>query len=173
MEIYLKPFCSVEVDSRYAIDSPFNVGGYTFATDGRIAIRIPSAEPDSQPVDKRRFPRMDGLEWFHDRYPASEWQPWPFPNYAKLGTALDECGDKTSDFQHSGNSSAYMRLEMPLANGELQPRICHIAIARDILIRAFLPNPQFICEPERDRVLIKFDGGEAILMALQIDRNDS
>lgn len=162
MTVYLKPFCDLEI-TRYPLAEPFNFGGYTCATDGRIAVRVPTDKPDSTPPPGKRFPKFDELGWTYDQFDQS-WKPWPFPCYEKLDTAVDFDGDPVSDFRYPGHSEAFIRLETSC------DLFCRIAIAYDILVRAFLPNPQFICDPKNDRVLIRFDGGEAILMALREDK---
>ncbi len=50
----LTPFCA-RSDSRYVISTPWVAGGWRYAADGRIAVRVPAGgEPDT--VDERKLP---------------------------------------------------------------------------------------------------------------------
>ncbi len=49
----LQPFCSVD-ETRMAICTPFVLNGWKYATDGRIAVRIPTDEPDDSNEPYRR-----------------------------------------------------------------------------------------------------------------------
>lgn len=49
--INLKPFCGVESETRPYLSNPWSIGEWTYASDGRIAIRVPRL-PDVQENDK-------------------------------------------------------------------------------------------------------------------------
>jgi hypothetical protein len=74
-EKLLKLFCRLN-NQRYTLERPFVIRGWKYATNGHIAIRMPTAEADSPPAGANRpFPGVAGL---FDAFPASECDtPWP------------------------------------------------------------------------------------------------
>ena len=73
------PFCEKE-PCRYGINEPFVVGGFRYATDGKLAVRVPAdGEPDAD--YKIKLPRKIG-ELFKPA--AVEWLLWP---------AVEVCGN--------------------------------------------------------------------------------
>lgn len=83
--INLTPFCAMRRMSRYDMSKPWNRNGWKYATDGRIAVRVPCGEPDSE---GQLFP------------PANElfggegiWEPWPAANYQFHETQCFVCAN--------------------------------------------------------------------------------
>jgi len=66
----LQLFCD-ETSRRYAIDKPAVRGGWQYATDGRIVVRVPSEAADTG----GKYPKV---EWVFDNFPACEasWPTW-------------------------------------------------------------------------------------------------
>ena len=56
-----KRFCTSD-GFRYALGAPFVQQGYLYATDGRVAVRIATDEPEVVNPEFRH-PRMDSLPW--------------------------------------------------------------------------------------------------------------
>lgn len=75
MDIDMQKFCATEVDSRrYVIEKPFVISGWKYATDGRVAIRVPTTEAES---NWTAIPKADRL--FRDtwNFGDSERALWP------------------------------------------------------------------------------------------------
>lgn len=72
--IGLRKFCEREPNTRYAINDPWNAGGFTYATDCRVCIRVPTAEPDTPRGERKFVPAADVVNPI-DR--VSKWHPWP------------------------------------------------------------------------------------------------
>jgi len=53
MEIDLQPFCSVD-DYRPGLMTPWAFNGWKYATDGRMAVRVPTDEPDDSNEPHKR-----------------------------------------------------------------------------------------------------------------------
>jgi hypothetical protein len=98
----LQQFCFTEPpEAILAAGKPQTVGGYTYATDGRMLVRVPAAGPDTLSLASgaNRYRTANG-EGFPSAWTlplplppeiadASLWQPWPAPDYV----AGDKCGD--------------------------------------------------------------------------------
>lgn len=176
MTVYLQPFCDF-TGGKYRTQVPFVFDGHEYATDGRICVRMKTEKPNSVPPKAEKgdkqliFPKADQLGWIHDEVKSSVWQPWPFPAYERLGSVFDEDGFNARDFSNPLDSMAYMKLESPRIgrSGPKRQSIC-ISLRYDILVRAYLPNPTFVCDEKDGRVLIRFDGGEAILMEYRVNQ---
>lgn len=76
----LKRFCH---DNRVPMTELFSQGGYSYATDGKIAIRIPRVKMVGEKVGT---PQMDRLPWGHRD--VSDWMGLPYYDT----TSLDRCG---------------------------------------------------------------------------------
>ncbi|HYE19232.1 MAG TPA: hypothetical protein VEA69_12350 [Tepidisphaeraceae bacterium] len=74
----LKRFCAKE-DGRYAMSEPFAKGGYTYATDGHIAVRVPTPDvADTGPTDGAK--PVDAASMFQ-RFGGDATTPWPAADY--------------------------------------------------------------------------------------------
>lgn len=56
-EIDLKAFCGTGKEWRYALGEPFVRGGFKYATDTQVCVRVPTDEPDT-PTGEKRFPNV-------------------------------------------------------------------------------------------------------------------
>lgn len=169
---YLQPFCDPGA-YRYLISVPFVVDGYRYATDGRIVVRVPTADPDStiptppEGERQKKYPNVGSIPFAHETVdvPPSEWPSWPTPCYEKLGNVTDSDGDVANDFHCPLDSESRIKLV-----NRHDGCFLYTSLLYDMLIRAYLPNPRFYCVPSFGQILIAFDGGEAILMAMKVDR---
>jgi len=76
--VHLLPFCDDYYSWKYDLTEPFVQGGYVYATDGKIAIRIPTRRPDT--FHEGRFPNMQQVfDTLLTNHSGSKepWQPWP------------------------------------------------------------------------------------------------
>ena len=72
--IDLAPFCDPEPMGRYDLSKPFEQAGLTYATDGRIMLRV--EDPlEVQPGEKLKYPNCQELPW--DAFKRGEWDRWP------------------------------------------------------------------------------------------------
>lgn len=75
MSIDLKPFCADPANEpRYAICDPFVCGGYLYATDARMIVRVPSDLPDTE---RENLPAKRMAEFFGIGELVRERQAWP------------------------------------------------------------------------------------------------
>lgn len=66
---WIKRFCGKEKSFNYRIKEPAVYGGYLYATDGRILIRMPCDGPNTPDDQEKKFPDMSG---FFKEFPAVE-----------------------------------------------------------------------------------------------------
>jgi hypothetical protein len=100
--VNLLEFCEHNAFRR-PIAEPFVQDGYLYATDARIAIRIPTKQSNTEREDGARYPRMadifTGLKPVQSRWHAEEgWLQWPTkpleiptPTDAKQGVVCPIC----------------------------------------------------------------------------------
>lgn len=69
----LQPFCSTE-PRKGNIGQPFNLSGYTWATDGRILVRVRLRKV--APMPKRVTPPQNTSEVFAASYPPDSYKGW-------------------------------------------------------------------------------------------------
>ncbi len=109
----LKPFCSRDL-TRTGILEPFTVGPYTYATDGRIIVRVPAIPDAPQPADHPKqpdevFPRDTGYKpvllppgWREFKPAIRHCSDCGGFGYYKTCTACDGAGSQTCD--HCNNT---------------------------------------------------------------------
>lgn len=72
-KIDLAPFCDPE-NTRYALDVPFVIAGWKYASDGRVCVRIPTKEQDTQAPEGKKLVKADQL---FSKIGGVVFQPWP------------------------------------------------------------------------------------------------
>jgi hypothetical protein len=94
-------FCDPDSDneSRYALGKPWVRGGYQYATNGRIAVRQPTSEPDTD--DGKRRPNKTILEILK---PSSCTEPWPTFRIKRMDDGTD--GIDSADTEIAGRLTA-------------------------------------------------------------------
>ena len=85
-EINLQRFCDSDAYGRYDLSGPFAQLGWTYATDGRVAVRV-DERPTIEPDDKRRVPDASVLCWAGDDSDGL-WKPWPELRYEHWDCAV-------------------------------------------------------------------------------------
>jgi hypothetical protein len=65
--------------TRYHLDRPFGIDDWTYATDGRIAVRTQMVLPAADGLE-RRYPNLRSLPW--DR--GAKWHKWPKQKWWRL-----------------------------------------------------------------------------------------
>lgn len=196
-DIDLTPFCGKDV-TRYRIDSPFVRGGYKYATNAYMAVRVKCDEPDTPKPEGQKFPCMDLIFADFDGF-NGEFAPWPKAKYEdsdeECGTCngvgmictkkCQECnGEGTIECYACGHEKecdecgcdGYVGGEKCTdCNGRghrMQPWVIKCGenwcrIDNDRAVRT-LSNPMFACHG--DMILVRFDGGEAVVMRLDYER---
>ena len=89
--INLQRFCDPDENGRYALNEPWVVNGWRYATDGRVIVRVPAeGEQDSPLPDGKRRPKNPGEIL---RPVNGEWLTWPNVSqcYHCEGTGTDDC----------------------------------------------------------------------------------
>lgn len=69
--VNLKRFCDSSESARYDCREPFSVGGWLYATDTRIAVRLAG---DGLPPGSRKVPKVESLSWW-GRFPLQGAEP--------------------------------------------------------------------------------------------------
>ena len=90
----LQPFCSTD-KTRVRIVSPFSIGDWTYATDGRMLVRVPRLAD---------VPEYDGPAWtiqppqyLTDNPPGDVWLPIPELPPATPDVPCQKCGGKAPE----------------------------------------------------------------------------
>lgn len=175
-EIDLQVFCLPEDDdTRYpAMQCPFVIGKWKYASDERIIVRVPTDEMETPALHeksgKRLFPKADELPWRHNEF--TNWTPWPDVQL-EIGTASCTTCNGCGGFDicpHCGE--AKRRCDDCGGSGD-EKRPCLQVIGAfcidevyDAKIRA-LPDVQFVLTnpvAKKAHVLFRFTGGEGIVM---------
>lgn len=194
----LQPFCSTD-ETRPNIAKPFSIGDWTYATDGRIIIRVPrlAEVPDLDPInridpDRLMVEHQAGPAWLP--MPAVEPAPPPRPCTRCKGVPVPQCqacrgaGEVVYEFWHE--NSCYRRDEdCPVCQGVTSCPRCDGTLTEPeqfdaspveiggILIGApfarllaSLPGCELAPRGEYDPCRFRFDGGEGLVMPLRRSR---
>lgn len=165
--IVLERFCGWT--SRFATEFPWVSGGYKYATDSYICVRMKSAMADSVQGEKP-FPNiLSAVSW--DEFNAvADWQPWPALSLVDGIESCTDCDGEGLLCDKCVYGAVIRRCLQPVAD-------LHINEEYDTSIRA-LPNVVFTvgeypADHERHQasgeiVMFKFDGGEGAVLPVDI-----
>lgn len=161
-KIPLQSFCA-SGDGFTELCKPINKGGFAYASDAMIMIRVPTSESDSPPI-KRDLPIM-----FARYFRSSNLLPWP--SDAPMTRKLLPCPNADDD--EFGNLFCIM--ECPLCHGARrfeQDYNCkvgnHPIAAKYHSLIDILPNARYEGGVKWDRPLpFTFDGGEGLVMGMR------
>lgn len=152
----LQSFCAGDI--RPAIMKPWTLpDGFTYATDGRIAIKVPAllAVPANPAAPQRMYDKGFLYEQEFGPLPVL---PEPLVKRCETceGTGMYECGACTcEDCEGAGDILEYISIQVGTR------------LLSDVYLRkiALLPNPIIgLTGDARSAVRFKFDGGEGVLM---------
>jgi len=164
--IDLQPFCEPASSDRTAFKMPFSIGEFTYATNGKIIVRVPRRDD----VPERDDAPKNASKLFDENKCAGNFQPLPdFPKPTRE-TCLkcegggrcrcDTCGDEHS----CGNCGG---------DGTVRGEIVKVKIGDQIVsnhwlaLIAALPNPTIANALQKDHALtFRFDGGDGLLMPM-------
>lgn len=182
-------FCAGnDYDPKRGLGSPWNQGGWTYATDGRVILRFPTSEMDS-PENEHR-PNVGKL--FDEHWGAGDMRQWPYPPIVDLcmncggtdeitktlpckrcrgskrmdchccgqETDCDECDDGTRQSTDKCPCTGDAYVQLPIDAGH--------AIARKYVRRiSRLSGVEYRDGRLGDRILFTFgDGGQGMCMSL-------
>ena len=141
MKIDLKSFCAYKgmTPRRKYIESPWSEGDYTYATDGRIIVRIPrdrNIPENGDCPDAERLFKQVNKEGVYKSIPH-------LPKKDKAGPNKKGFTEKT-EFQKATFDNYYLNLI------------------------ASLPNAQMVANDKEGAAHFKFDGGDGLLMPMRI-----
>lgn len=165
--IDLMPFCSRD-DARPYIERPYSRGEWTYATDGRILVRVPRIDDvpdnDKAPDAQKLFDQNTGGE--HIKLPAFE-IPKPGP-----AEECDECEGRGVDHECPDckcTCSECHGTGEPVRGKRTSVGIDHVTFAgRYMLLLQALPNVELTLPPGPDVPShFRFDGGEGLLMQMR------
>ncbi len=174
----------------YRFDLPFAQGGFLFATDSRVLIRVPTSRRDDlPPADvgqrQREFPPVAKV-WNDYASTEGEWRPWPEQQW--LIDPAETCGtlegEECVNCEGAGCTAC-------VGTGYESPaktcRVCRgtgfwmaqrvagrtVAAKFDWKLRQCLPSPlEFLDDglgDGKNPVRFRFNGGEGLLMPLEDD----
>lgn len=178
--VHLLPFCDEEQHWKWSLCEPFVQGGYVYATDGKIAIRIPTRRPDT--FHEGRFPKMgetfDKLLRAYTRDAPGDlgWLPWPTkPVFvetetdAKTGIACPICRGATH-YYADGDAVTCVYCD---ATGYVE-RWDNVDTGKSIIAGRYwqlisrLPNVWYLERMrEDDPIWFRFAGGDGLLMTIK------
>ncbi len=163
--IDLQQFCS---DNRPALKKPFSLGGHTYATDGRIAVRMPRMadfpEADTPPKIEKVF-----SEYFKEMpmgtinvsLPKIEEQKEECRECVGSGYEHEcpdcscECGGCDGEGEVNVEQKVYVQIGTALYNAMFISKLLTLPGVK------FPANP-----PEKDAAPFIFDGGDGMLMPI-------
>ena len=151
--INLQQFCAARHDVREYLHQPFVIDGHTYATDGRILVRVPGGGEDSDVPSKivRSIRDMFATK-YADFGPLPESIPERVECTDCHGTGVDDEEDDCYACSGTGES----------------PQIVEIGastfLAYFVRMIAALPNPLISVLSRVDPAAFVFDGGEGRVM---------
>jgi hypothetical protein len=182
MDIGLKIFCAAE-DSRYALASPWVRGGWEYATDGRIMVRVSSPESDTPQQDARPFPPAH--EIFEKHFDAIKCiEPWPAVRYCPHCFGTGEMGCTGESFEDDGFRGSWdgCKHKCPVCNGglphgdvEIRQGVPSVVIGEHWLNVVYdakiklLSGVRYSPAKSNQPLPFIFDGGQGCVMGLRKD----
>ena len=187
----LTAFCA-EDNTRYAITQPWVKGGYRYYTDGRIVVRVPTADADYE--GELSFPPGEEVFAPHDFNAVTDWRPWPTEepptemekcrNCKGTGKKIcDTCdGDGTTecpecgsfiDCPDSGGTASKVACAECRGAGAIR-RPAAVTIGKRHVAGRFVVKVRDNCEEAQwsdsgeanECMLFRFKGGQGLLMPL-------
>lgn len=185
-QIDLQPFCDTE-DVRYALSTPWVKGGWRYATDGRICVRVTTDEADSPTYNEDGLKRP-GADRLFDDFPPDGFEDMPKSLDEQVDDAPDaprlcECaklvlcpkckGDDWCDKCVAWEGEivkANQKCETCGGKGEL-PRV-YQGIGNEWFDKWYLDKmralPNLLVQSlDKNRLAFVFDGGEGLLMSVR------
>lgn len=168
MRIDLTKFCSVD-ETRVPLLKPWRDGEFTYASDGRVVLRV-AAEPGDVANDKA--PSAERMAPYFDPFIVDDlaWQKLPELPEAKF-EECDKCdGDKVHEcdcgHQHdcpACEGSGKVEIQDHIDIGQSRFNYYYLRLIGD------LPNLEIAVRGELDPMLLRFDGGVGVLMPMRKD----
>lgn len=156
----LKPFCSDE--TRPSISLPFHEDGWTYATDGRIIIRVPKREDITEVPDRPPVVSKTALKFNHDE--ISGWEPLPENIPPLHKETCRACGNGTDSRDYCDECEGEGEFDFP----ESVPVGKKLIANKYLLLILTLPNP--VIAPNatgiHEACPFKFDGGVGLVMPI-------
>ena len=193
----LQAFCSARPSDRFA--QPWVAGGWRYACNGSVAVRLPTTEPDSAKPPAEisgafaSYADATFLPWPVDRPPVMAIQ-WCQRCEGERYVGGDECpdckGEGEKHCHHCGHTNEcktchgvgeVRRLPCPACKGaeEMFEQPWYRVVGRHNIHMRYdrliveLPNPAYCEQSLADKVLLfRFDGGEGFVMGLTIPKEN-
>lgn len=169
-EADLTPFCSKD-EGRSYLHTPFTRGGFTYATDGRVCVRVPRREgvvghekaPDASKVFPSPLPQTTPLRIAN----LPEREMLPCGDCDDSGLA-HSCPDCTHVCEKCGGSLEYEEHRTVRLRGKRFSAIY-------LRMVAALPGVEaaIMAEPPFPKLYFRFDGGDGVLMGQKQDVGDA
>lgn len=166
----LQQFCSKD-QTRESITTPFSIGAFTYATDGRIMIRVAqiSGVGDAGEILAKTAPKM-----FSSWTGVGDWKPLPDP-FVVVDPPRDcqecdasgwhecDCGHEHPCAKCDGKGKITSELKDQVKFGE------HTLAGHYVRLASTLPGVQMreSAGGRSEPVGLHFDGGEGLLMPLR------
>ena len=163
--IDLKPFCST-AQWRTNIRAPWTRGGYTYATNGFVALRVPARAdvPDNPtaPNGARIFEQLPGASAQYVPLATFAFPPRPDCPYC-IGTGLVVCRCSTCDNEHVKPCTSCPIEKLLLGTGRNEARYNGAWIRR----LATLPGCEICPCGQGEAAHFRFDSGDGLIMPLR------
>lgn len=175
-KINLAPFCSAD-ETRAVIMSPFRIGEWTYATDGRVLLRVPASDYPAE--EKEKAPKVNktdfGLCWNHDELSNEFWQPLPPVEILTEEVRCEQCGgtglDECPHCYHESDclechSKGMITRQTPndVMVGQFRFASHYILKIRELTNIQIWLNPSADCHKVAS---LRFDGGCGYLMPMR------
>jgi hypothetical protein len=161
--IDLKPFCADA--TRSSISLPFHEEVWTYATNGRIIIRVPHREDITEVPDRPPTISKSPLKFNHDE--IAGWEPLPENIPPLHKETCEACGNGTESKEYCDECDGEGEFDLPESVPVGNKLLANIYL---LLIKT-LPNPMLA--PNATGPLevcpFKFDGGVGLLMPIKKD----
>lgn len=140
---------------KFDTSTPWTVGQWTYATNGKAAIRVKDLEVQEwKPLRKRPSIHVDSL-WPHESFPNSAWQllTVPAPTFGE---------DNDDEAIHVPDSYVFMADYKPF---------CRVSMEMLSWFNS-IPNCEYLLRTPPEPVLFTFPGGDGVLAPMTLEEKD-
>lgn len=149
----LQPFCARKDKYYYEIETPFNKGDYTYATNGHVVVRVPKLK-DRALKQARKTPNVDKI--FADAIVPEKYIPVPNPGIVYMSICDEHRNAPYCDCDGTGFREGFSFFKVGKQYFQKQ----HLRLLR------LLPGVEIGLAEGDNAAHFQFDGGDGLLMPL-------
>lgn len=169
------PFCSDD-ETKFTLHQPFTVGQWTYATDGKVVLRVPSADVNIEQEQNAKVPNAAVIIQFHDWENKTgydnlpEIPEWPSTIICKAceGFEMIECSHCGSmvECKSCGGEGETEPFPLPMLVGDVLFNVKYLRLL------ATLPGVKVRrgSNPADKLATFIFDGGDGVLMGFKTEK---